>query len=56
MEILFSKADHPLKDSIQSNLVDSLKNDLSLFQIHHLTGQIQTLVILLFQILQVSTT
>ena len=26
----FSKADHPLKDSIQSNLVDSLKNDLSL--------------------------
>ena len=26
----FSKTDHPLKDSIQSNLVDSLKNDLSL--------------------------
>jgi len=26
----FTKADHPLKDSIQSNLVDSLKNDLSL--------------------------
>ena len=41
----FTKADHPLKDSIQSNLVDSLKNDLSLFQIHHLTGQILILVI-----------